>query len=135
MYSLLLTYSLNPLRGLKLLVRSSEQASLGSLARQLWRSRQGGPRLQIALGRLVPEQTKPLSPWEVLLRSQFFIALEATWPDPSLPALPSGQGSAIQLARYTEGSQPYKTEIIRFSLGGSPAPAAPRRYSYRRRRF
>jgi hypothetical protein len=135
MYSLLLTYSLNPLRGLKLLVRASEQASLGSLARQLWRSRQGGPRLQIALGRLVPEQTKLLSPWEVLLRSQFFIALEATWPDPSLPALPSSQGSAIQLARYTEGSQPYKTEIIRFSLGGSPAPAVPRRYSYRRRRF
>jgi len=135
MYSLLLTYSLNPLGGLKLLLRSPEQTSLWSLARQLWRSRGGGSRLQIALGRLVPEQTEHLSPWEVLLRSRFFIALEAALPDQVLPALPSGQGSAIQLARYTEGSQPYKTEILRFSLGGAPALAAPRRYSYRRRCF
>jgi hypothetical protein len=72
---------------------------------------------------------------EVLLRLRFFIAIEAATPEQSLPALPSGQGSAIQLARYTEGSQQYKTEIIRFALGGSPALRRPSRQRYRRRRF
>jgi len=135
MYSLLLTYGLNPLTGWKLLVKSPEQASLWTLARQLWSrpgSRRRRPRLQISLGRLVPEQTERLSKLEVLLRLRFFIALEAETPDQPLPALPSGQGSAIQLARYTEGSQQYKTEIIRFALGGSRTLTARRR---RRRRF
>jgi len=138
MYSLLLTYGLNPLTGLKLLVKSPEQASLWTLAQQLWGrpgSRRRGPRLQISLGRLVPEQTERLSKLEVLLRLRFFIAIEAATPEQSLPALPSGQGSTIQLARYTEGSQHYKTEILRFALGGSRALGAPRRQSYRRRRF
>ncbi len=135
MYSLLLTYGLNPLTGLKLLVKSPEQASLWTLAQQLWGrpgSRRRGPRLQISLGRLVPEQTERLSKLEVLLRLRFFIAIEAAMPEQSLPALPSGQGSTIQLARYTEGSQQYKTEIIRFALGGSRTLTARRR---RRRRF
>ncbi|MFS8855306.1 hypothetical protein NW851_03925 [Synechococcus sp. H55.7] len=135
MYSLLLTYGLNPLTGWKLLVKSPEQASLWTLARQLWSrpgSRRRRPRLQISLGRLVPEQTERLSKLEVLLRLRFFIALEAETPDQPLPALPSGQGSAIQLAHYTEGSQQYKTEIIRFALGGSRTLTARRR---RRRRF
>ncbi len=135
MYSLLLTYGLNPLTGWKLLVKSPGQVSLWTLAQQLWGrpgSRRRRPRLQVSLGRLMPEQTEHLSKLEVLLRLRFFIALEAETPDQPLPALPAGQGSAIQLARYTEGSQQYKTEIIRFALGGSRALEAPRR---RRRRF
>ncbi len=122
MYSLLLTYGLNPLTGLKLLVKSPERASLWMLAQQLWGrsgSRRRGPRLQVSLGRLVPEETEHLSKLETLLRLRFFIALEAETPEKPLPALPSGQGSAIQLARYTEGSQHYKTEVIRFAVGGS----------------
>jgi hypothetical protein len=150
MYSLLLTYGLNPLTGLKLLVQSPErvsgteslQTSLWTLARQLWGrpgSRQRRPRLQISLGRLVPEQTEHLSKLEVLLRLRFFIALEAETPESAAHhcrerfLLPSGQGSAIQLARYTEGSQQYKTEIIRFALGGSRTLVA--RTSSRRRRL
>ena len=149
MYSLLLTYGLNPLTGLKLLVQSPErvsgteslQTSLWTLARQLWGrpgSRQRRPRLQISLGRLVPEQTEHLSKLEVLLRLRFFIALEAETPESAAHhcrerfLLPSGQGSAIQLARYTEGSQQYKTEIIRFALGGSRTLVA--RTPSRRRR-
>ena len=150
MYSLLLTYGLNPLTGLKLLVQSPErvsgteslQTSLWTLARQLWGrpgSRQRRPRLQISLGRLVPEQTEHLSKLEVLLRLRFFIALEAETPEGAPHhcherfLLPSGQGSAIQLARYTEGSQQYKTEIIRFALGGSRTLVA--RTPSRRRRL
>ncbi len=138
MYSLLLTYGLNPLAGLKLLVKAPEQASLWTLAWQLWGrsgSRRRGPRLQISLGRLVPEQTERLSKLEVLLRLRFFIAIEAATPEQSLPALPARQGSTIQLARYTEGSQHYKTEILRFALGGARPLGALRRHSYRRRRF
>lgn len=145
MYSLLLTYGLNPLTGLKLLVKSSEQTSLWTLAQQLWGrpgSRRRRPRLQISLGRLVPEQTEHLSKLEVLLRLRFFIALEAETPEGAAHhcrerfLLPSGQGSAIQLARYTEGSQQYKTEIIRFALGGSRTLVArtPSRCRERRRR-
>jgi len=147
MYSLLLTYGLNPLTGWKLLVQSPDrvsgteslQTSLWTFAQQLWGhpgSRRRRPRLQISLGRLVPEQTDRLSKLEVLLRLRFFIALEAGTPEHPLPALPLGQGSAIQLARYTEGSQQYKTEIIRFALGGSRTLVArtPSRCRERRRR-
>ncbi|MFQ3614646.1 MAG: hypothetical protein SNJ68_13175 [Cyanobacteriota bacterium] len=122
MYSLLLTYGLNPLTGLKLLVKSPERASLWGLAQQFWGrsgSRRRGPRLQVSLGRLVPEETEHLSKLEALLRLKFFIALEAETPEKPLPALPSGQGSAIQVYRHAEGTEHYKTEVIRFAVGGS----------------
>lgn len=130
MYSLLLTYSLNPLTGLKVLVKSPERASFWELVQQFWGhsgSRRRRPRLQVSLGRLVPEKTEHLSKLEVLLRLKFFIALEAETPEKPLLALPSGQGSAIQVYRHTlrghgpeaSNTEHYRTEVIRFAVGGS----------------
>ncbi|MEN9232439.1 MAG: hypothetical protein Q6L68_16190 [Thermostichus sp. DG02_5_bins_236] len=140
MYSLLLTYGLNPLTGLKVLVKSPEPNSLWGLARQFFAPSASGqrrPRLQVSLGRLVPEETEHLSKVEALLRLKFFIALEAETPGKSLPALPSGQGSAIQVYRQAAGTEHYKTEVIRFAIGGSRArlhASAPASYKIRRRR-
>lgn len=140
MYSLLLTYGLNPLTGLKVVLKSPEPTAWWRLARQFLAPSTSGqrrPRLQVSLGRLVPEETERLSKLETLLRLRFFIALEADTPEKPLPALPSGQGSAIQVYRRGTGTEHYKTEVIRFTIGGSRVrqrASAPASYKIRRRR-
>ncbi len=131
MYSLLLTYGLNPLTGFKVVVKSPEQASWWRLVQELVHPSGAGrrrPRLQVSLGRLIPEESQHLSRLEALWRLQFFIALEAGTPDKPLPALPAGQGSAIQVYRHAHGSKHYRAEVLRFAIGGW------RKVRWRRRR-
>lgn len=138
MPSVLFTYSLNPLVGLKLLVKSAQAISpevpqpiawgrvlQGALpALQHW-IRQPMAPMQVSVGSLVPEDAQHLSRWQILSRLKFFVAVE-TEADLSRPALPSGQSSAIQVYRHHQGSESYRTQVVRFRVG-SPRRRARRR--------
>lgn len=120
MPSVLLTYGLNPLVGLKLLIKSPEQVTWSSALQkviptiQSWISEQ--PRMQISVGSLVPEEAPHFSKLQLLTRLQFFIAID-TESEGALPALPSGRSTAIQVYRHSQGSESYRTQIVRFHIG------------------
>ncbi|MDX2271501.1 MAG: hypothetical protein NW237_06060 [Cyanobacteriota bacterium] len=121
MYTLVLTYGLNPLNGLKVLVKSSHQRAWSEWLAQWRQQRQKGgpflPRLQISLGTLMPAEADHLTRLEVLTRLKFFVAIETEGAGQPLPALTSGRTSAIQVYQHMQGDEQYKAEIVRFQVG------------------
>lgn len=122
MYTLLLTYGLNPLTGLKLMAKAPEEASWATLLRQMLlqsrRSKPQQPRMQLSLGALIPEDADQLSRLEVLTRLKFFVALEAESPSKALPAPRRGHKTDIQVYRHAQGEENYRAEVVRFNLNG-----------------
>ncbi len=122
MQSILMTYSLNPLVGLKLLVKSADDISwstlwsqaLPAIAKKLVTR---DPDVQISVGSLTPEGVDHLSKIEQLGRLKFFIAIDTQGDDQAYPALPSGKKTAIQVYQHEQGSYRYKAQVVRFNLG------------------
>lgn len=124
MTSVLVTYGLNPLQGLKVWVKS-EDTSWRQVVHQAipvvkaWVKQRPPiqiPPMQISLGSLVPDNAEQLSRIQRLTRLKFFVAIE-TEGDLALPALPSGQQTALQVYDHQQGSERYRTQIVRFQLG------------------
>ncbi|MGF1575419.1 MAG: hypothetical protein ACFCU9_05665 [Cyanophyceae cyanobacterium] len=119
MPSVLLTYTLNPLQGLKFLVKSQETSWRQVLHQaiptvQSWA--QHRPAMQISVGSLTPENAQQLTRLQLLARLKFFVAIE-TEADLDRPALPSGQQAAIQVYSHHQGSESYRTQVVRFQVG------------------
>ncbi len=119
MTSVLVTYGLNPLQGLKVWVKA-EDASWGQVLHQAipavraWVKHR--PPMQISVGSLVPDHAEQLSRIQLLRRLKFFVAIE-TAGDLALPALPSGQQTALQVYAHQQGSERYRTQVVRFQVG------------------
>ncbi len=124
MTSVLVTYGLNPLQGLKVWVKS-EDTSWWQVVHQAIPTVQAWvkqpprmkiPPMQISVGSLVPENAEQLPRIQRLRRLKFFVAIE-TAGDLALPALPSGQQSALQVYAHQQGSERYRTQVVRFQVG------------------
>ncbi|MEO1132100.1 MAG: hypothetical protein AAFX40_05260 [Cyanobacteria bacterium J06639_1] len=110
MYTMLLTYGLNPKTGLKLMLQSPQRVRW----QQLWHHfRQSN----ISLGTLVPSQSARLSKLEFLTRLKFFVAIESE-AEPQ-KALPAARDTAVKMQVYEhqDGKSAYRAEVLRFKLG------------------
>ena len=112
MYTVLLTYGLNPLEGLKLMVRSPQKANM--LRQLLSRKR----NTNLSVGTLVPENADSMSVLEKISKLKFFVAIEGEDIQPSQKALPAGTTSTgLQIYSHEEGDTRYKAEVMRWRLG------------------
>ena len=106
MSKVLISYGLNPLSGIRLLSEGSWGQTWATL-RQMLRKQ----KIQVSLGAMIPEKSTLLDRIRDL---KFFILLEAATPTPT-PLL--GSPTGIQIYQQGQGSQTYKTEVVRFALG------------------
>jgi hypothetical protein len=113
MYTVLLTYGLNPIEGLKVMVRSPQQ----SLWKQLWQQVQ---QSNLTFGALVPTNAETLSKVQVLTRLKFFVALEGDTSPTQRKALPGSTSVGLQVYQHQDGETTYKAEVVRWRLGKSP---------------
>lgn len=123
MPSIVITYGLNPVTGLKLLVQpDAEQSSSWSRIRRhliptlkQWITQP--PRMQISLGTLIPDDVQPGIRLQQLTKYKFFIAVETEGAKRALPAPATGRQTGIQVYRHTQGQENYKAQIVRFKVG------------------
>ncbi|MEO0854224.1 MAG: hypothetical protein AAFY15_12090 [Cyanobacteria bacterium J06648_11] len=110
MYTVLLTYGLNPKTGLKVMLQSPQKVRWQQLWRHLRKS-------DISVGTLVPSHAARLSRLELLARLKFFVAIEGD-SEPQ-KALPAARDTAVkmQIYEHQEGKSAYRAEVVRFKLG------------------
>ena len=112
MYSVLLTYGLNPIEGLKVMVRNPERMAL---LKQVLAQR---CEANLSVGALVPEGSERMSLLELATKLKFFVALEGEEERQELKALPAGSTSTgLQIYSHEEGDTRYKAEVMRWKLG------------------
>ncbi|WP_017327879.1 hypothetical protein [Synechococcus sp. PCC 7336] len=110
MYTVLLTYGLNPLKDFKVLVRSGQNNILGQLFK---RNRDAN----LSVGALVPEDSQSMSVVELLAKLKFFVALEGEEPQTERKALPGSSSVGLQVYEHQDGKTRYKAEVMRWKLG------------------
>ncbi|MGK7907694.1 MAG: hypothetical protein AB4040_10775 [Synechococcus sp.] len=112
MYTVLFTYGLNPLKGLKLMVRSQQKGLWKQVLKQ-------GRKANLSVGALVPEDSKSMSMLELVAKLKFFVALEGEEPDPEQKLLPGSTSVGLQVYEHGDGDTKYKAEVMRWKLGKS----------------
>lgn len=123
MPTVLITYGLNPVTGLKLMVQpDQEQPSSWSRLRRQWLPTlrqwiKHPPRMQISLGTLVPEDRERANGLERLTRFKFFIAVETEGTRTALPTPTTGRQTGIQVYRHSQGEENYRAQVVRFKVG------------------
>ena len=112
MYTLLFTYGLNPLKGLKLMVRSQQKGLLQHVLKK-------GREANLSVGALVPENSKSMSMLELATKLKFFVALEGEEPHAEQKLLPGSTSVGLQVYEHGDGETKYKAEVMRWKLGKS----------------
>lgn len=131
MPSVLITYGLNPVTGLKLLINPDpDQPTSWSRMRHtliptLRQWIKQPPRMQVSLGTLTPDES--ITGLRRITQYKFFIAVETDGAKRALPALSSGRQTGIQVYQHNQGEENYKAQIVRFNVGSRKRP---RRSSY-----